>query len=126
MAAVSSTVNRAKRVLQVNITPRCILTTGADSFARDLRDVASQSQRLKASGEVSRVVVVIDGAGASECLSACLKALRDLFSLEDCSLLDDVSTILLINADDTLKAAWSVAKLVDPARKYASLVRVLD
>lgn len=126
MEAVSTSINKTKRVLQVNIAPRCIKETGAVDFAAKLRKVADKAKDSKSAGEVDRVVVIVDGMGASECGSAALKALGQLFSLEDCTLLDVVSTVLLINADETLKAAWAIAKLVEPAKKYASLVRVLE
>ncbi|GAQ88700.1 hypothetical protein KFL_004530030 [Klebsormidium nitens] len=90
---------------KVNIAPRCIKETGPTSFAAKLRNVADEAKSSKSAGKVDRVVVIVDGTGASECGSAALKALGQLFSLEDCSLLDVVSTILLINADETLKAA---------------------
>lgn len=126
MEAISTSVNKAKRVLQVNVAPRCIAKIGPTNFATELRKVADLAKSSKSSGDVERVVVIVDGAGATECGSAAIKALSQLFSLEDCSLLDVVSTILLINADETLKAAWSIAKLVEPAKKYASIVRVLE
>lgn len=126
MEAVTSSVNKAKQVLQLNIAPRCLKAIGPETFAAQLRGAAKLANGLKASGEVKKVVVIVDGNGATECGSSSLQALGQLFSLDDCSLLDNISTVLLINADDTLKAAWAVAKLVEPAKKYASLVRVLD
>lgn len=98
MEAVSTQINRAKRVLQVNIAPRCISDTGPAAFAEMLRQVAEEAKGLKSAGTVDRVVVIVDGAGASSCGSQALKALGQLFSLEDTSLLDVVSTILLINS----------------------------
>lgn len=125
-AAVTSSVNKAKQVLQLNIAPRRLKAIGPSAFAAQLRGAASLASSLKASGEVKKVVVIVDGNGATECGSSGLQALGQLFSLDDCSLLDNISTVLLINANETLKAAWSVARLVEPAKRYASLVRVLD
>jgi hypothetical protein len=126
MEAVTSSINKTKHVLQLNIAPRCLKAIGPETFAAQLRDAAKLANDLKASGEVKKVVVIVDGNGATECGSSSLQALRQLFDLEDCSLLGSISTVLLINADDSLKAAWAVAKLVEPAKRYASLVRVLD
>jgi hypothetical protein len=126
MEAISTSINNAKRVLQVNVAPRFIAKIGPAKFATELRRVADLAKTSKSSGEVQRVVVIVDGTCATESGSSALKALSQLFSLEDCSLLDVVSTILLINADETLKAAWAIAKLVEPAKKYAPIVRVLE
>jgi hypothetical protein len=126
MKAVTSSVNKAKGVLQLNIAPRNLKALGATAFAAQLREAACLASDLKASGEAKKVVVIIDGNGATECGSSSLQALGQLFSLEDCSLLDSISSVLLINADSTLKAAWAVAKLMEPAKRYAPLVRVLD
>ena len=126
MEAVTTAVNKVKHMVQVNVAPRLIKDIGPTAFASQLRDAAATVDGLRASGAASKVVVVVDGAGASECGSNSLKALGQLFSMEDCDLLDKVSTILIINADETLKSAWAVAKHMDPAKKYAALVRVLD
>ena len=66
MEAVTTAVNKVKHMVQVNVAPRLIKDIGPTALASQLRDAAATVDGLRASGAASKVVVVVDGAGASE------------------------------------------------------------
>lgn len=128
MAALIENLNREKRLYQVTFLPSKVgMEIGAlDAFVHELRRVAIRAEELKGSGEVTKVVLLLNGdsgrlgSATSDTLAYVgekLLSMHDFLSLVD--------SIFIANPDTSVNILWTFCSGLPTFKDIKSKVKVL-
>lgn len=110
--------NAEKRLAQINVIPRYIETDGVERVLSEIERVTPIVRSKRDAGELSRVVVVVDGTDIQSYFDQSALIMDALVKQkEDESLIDRV---LVTNADEETKLQFKVYVAATPSLRKAA------
>lgn len=116
---VSVRFNREKRLAQINVIPRYLMSDADEKMRvlQDIEEIPPSVQRKKDAGEVSRVVVVVDGTDICSYFDEARAIMDALMKRrKDESLVDKV---IVTNADEASKLQFKLFVAATPSLRDA-------
>lgn len=116
---VSVRFNKEKRLAQINVVPRYIMSDGDEKMRvlRDLEEIPPMIRRSKDAGDVSRVVVVVDGTNILAYFDEATLVMDALIKRREEEAL--VDRVIVTNADEETKLRFKLFAAAKPSLREA-------